>query len=188
MPRHKSSLFLTIFWAVTATVALAVGLDGVLAGTSSAKIESLTPYPDSAQGLKHQLKDMLDLARKRKSGQLEAMIEDFEIPDAKRWYSENFGPPGLETADQYQKNLKMSEQQLEDQMIEFAREDGYFSVRRQDVKKVYPDVSTTPEVFLASWEHVVQYGEAPSETPIGYFFFIDGKFRWDSTIKWVTVD
>ena len=187
-PRHKFPLVFEVFGALAVTIALAVGLDGASAGTFSPKTKTVAPYPDSAQGLKLQLKDMLDLARKRESGQLEAMITGFEIPDAKRWYLENFGPSGLETADQYQKNLKTSEQRLEDQMMEFAREDGYFSVKRQDSKGAYSDLVTNPEVFLATWENILQYGEDPSGTPIGYFFFINGKFRWDSTIKWVTVD
>ncbi len=131
---------------------------------------------------------MCSMARKRRSDQLQATIADFEIPNAKSWYVTNFGPAGLETAALYGKNLKRSEQQFESQMIEFAHEDGYFSVKKQDAKIAYPGLVTTPEVFLAAWEHILMYGEDPVETPVGYFFFVDGEFRWDSTIQWVIVD
>jgi len=116
------------------------------------------------------------------------MITNFEIPDAQAWYFANFGTSGLETADYYKKDLQTSEQQLESQMIEFSREDGYFSVKKDDVRNIYPSAVTAPEVFLAAWEDIVTYGEDSFETPVGYFFFVDGRFRWDSTIKWVTVD
>jgi hypothetical protein len=152
------------------------------------EIKSHAPYTDSAKGLKQELKDMLEMARGHKSDQLQAVIKDFEIPDARGWYLANFGTSGSETGNRYEKNLMASEERLKNQMIEFAREDGYFSVKKQDAKKVYPDLVTLPEVFLAAWKTSSVHGEDPSETPFGYFLFIDGKFRWDSTIMWVTVD
>ena len=131
---------------------------------------------------------MLKAARRRRSDQLRVMVTDLEIPNARGWYLANFGTSGMETADEYEKNLTKSEERLENQMIEFAREDGYFSIKKQNAKKVYPSLVTAPEVFLAAWKRISIYGEDPSETPVGYFLFIDGKFRWDSTIEWVTVD
>jgi hypothetical protein len=77
---------------------------------------------------------------------------------------------------------------IENQMIEFAREDGYFSVKKQNAKEVFPGVVTAPEVFLATWEKISVPGEERDETPFGYFLFVDGKFRWNSKIMWVTVD
>jgi hypothetical protein len=146
------------------------------------------PYPDSARGLKQQLEDMRELARRGRSNQLQIMINDFEIPNAQPWYVANFGKSGLKTADYYKKDLTKSEEQLKNQMIEFAREDGYFSVKKQKAKKASSDSAPSPDVFLAAWEHIRMYGEDPYEAPVGYFYFIDGKFRWDSTIKWVWVD
>ena|ERR1022692_2138109 len=178
-------LMVTITWPAASYV---VGLcaASVSARTPEAKIHA--PYPDSAQGLKQELKDMLEMARKRSSDQLRAMVTDLEIPNARSWYLSNFGTSGLQTADIYEKNLTRSEERLTNQMIQFAREDGYFSVKKQDAKKVYPSLVTAPEVFLAAWKTSSVHGEDPSETPFGYFLFVDGKFRWDSTFMWVTVD
>jgi hypothetical protein len=152
------------------------------------EVKNHAPYPDSTQGLKQELKDLRELARRGRSDQLRAMIRDLEIPDARVWYLANFGTSGLETASWYENNLTASEERLKNQMIAFAREDGCFSVKKQDAKKVYPDLVTAPEVFLAAWERSSVGGEHPDATPFGYFFFVDGKFRWDSTNTWVTVD
>lgn len=178
-------LMITTAWAPASCV-FCLGAASAGARTPESKVHA--PYPDSAQGLKQELKDMLEVARKRRSDQLRAMIRDLEIPDARAWYLTNFGTSGLEIADKYEKYLTTSEEQLTNQMIGFARQDGYFSVKKQDAKKVYPNLVTAPEVFLAAWKTRSLQGEDPSETPFGYFLFVDGKFRWDSTIMWVTVD
>ena len=190
MPRHKLvsvSMFLmaTTGWAPPSYV---VSLSAAFVGAPALEVKIHAPYPDSAQGLKQELKDMLEMARRHRSDQLRAMVADLEIPDARAWYLANFGTSGSETANNYEKSLTASEERLKNQMIEFAREDGYFSVKKQDAKKVYPSLVTAPEVFLAAWETRSAYGQDPSETPFGYFLFVDGKFRWDSTIIWITVD
>jgi hypothetical protein len=175
----------TIAWA-SASHVVEPGTAPLGARASESKIHA--PYPDSAQGLKQQLKDMRELARRRKLDQLREMITNLEFPDARAWYLANFGTPGLQTADYYENNLKKAQEQLENELIEFARQVGYFSVKKQNAKKVYPTLVTAPEVFLASWGKSSVYLEHPDETPVGYFFFVDGKFRWDNTIMWVEVD
>ena len=172
-------------WASASNV-VAVGTPPPGARAHEAKNHA--PYPDSAQGLKRELKDMRELARSGRLDQLRAMIAELEIPDARAWFLANFGTSGLETASRYENNLMASEQRLKNQMVEFPPEDGYFSVKKQDAKKVYPNLVTVPEVFLAAWGKSSVYGEHPDVTPFGYFFLVDGKFRWDSTIMWVTVD
>src|SRR5579862_3053140 len=181
-----SMLFIvTTAWAPDSYMA-SFGAAFVGAHAREAKIHA--PYPDSPQGLKQELKDMREMARQHRSDQLRGMITDLEIPDARAWYLENFGASGLETANNYEKYLTASKERLENQMMEFAREDGFFSVKKQDAKKVYPNLVTAPDVFLATWKTRSLLGEDPRETPFGYFLFLDGKFRWDSTIMWVSVD
>ncbi len=176
MSRCKPVLFTVFLMAIIA---------GVLGG-GVLEAQNHAPYPDTAKGVKQQLKDMRELARNRKSDQLRAMITSLEFPDARAWYSANFGTAGLETADYYKKNLRDSQARLENQMVQFAHQDGYFSVKKQNAKKVFPDSITNPEIFLAAWE--TGYGQYGDETPFGYFVFVDGKFRWDSSNMWVTVD
>jgi hypothetical protein len=167
-----------------------VGLVVASAGARSPKAKLHAPYPDSAKGLAQELYDMRDVARKGKGGldQLRAMVVDLEIPNARSWYLTNFGTDGSQLADYYQKNFTKSEQQLEDQMTQFARQEGGFSVKKQDPKKAYSNIVTAPEVFLASYETSSRDEQEDFSSPIGYFLFIDGKFRWDSTIQWITLD
>jgi len=190
MSPYKLVLLAILLVAATAwaSASRVIVLGAAPAGARALETKIHAPYPDNAQGLKQELKDMLKVAQSRRSDQLRAMIMDLEIPDARAWYLANFGTSGLETAGEYEKNLTKSEERLENQMIQFSREDGYFSVKKQDSKKVYPNLVTTPEVFLAAWERASVYGEDRSETPFGYFLFVHGKFRWDSTIMWVTVE
>ena len=178
-------LIITTAWAPASFV---VSPGAAMGGARAHEATIHSPYPDSAQGLKQELKDMREMAREHRSDQLRSMVADLEIPDARSWYLANFGTSGFETANLYEKYLTASEDRFKNQMIEFAREDGYFSVKKQDAKKVYPSLVTAPEVFLAAWKTSSAYGDDSSETPFGYFFFVDGKFRWDSTVMWVTVD
>jgi hypothetical protein len=187
MSRYKPAL-LFIFSMAWASASNVAALGTTPLDTLALEAKNHAPYPDSAQGLKQELKDMRELARTGKTDELRAMIADLEIPDAQTWYLANFGKSGLETANSYKENLLASEERFKNQMSVFAREDGYFSVKKQDARKVYPVPVTAPEVFLAAWGSNSVSGEHPDETPFGYFFFIDGKFRWDSTIAWVTVD
>ena len=176
MSRGKPAL-LTVF-----LMAIIAGVSG--AGVSQA--QNHAPYPDSTRGLKLQMKDMLKLSRSRNSDQLRAMIKDLEFPDARAWYLPNYGTPGLKTSDSYKEKLWESQSRFENQIFEFAHQDGYFSVKKQNAKKVFPALITDPDIFLAAWES--GYGQDHFETPLGYFVFVDGKFRWDSTIQWVIVD
>lgn len=178
MSRGKPAL-LTLF--LMAIVAWTLG-----AVVSAA--QNHAPYPDTAKGLKQQLKDMRELARNRKLDELRTMIKSLDFPDARAWYLANYGTPGLKIADYYQKNLGESQEGLENQMIQFAHQDGYFSVQKQNTKEVLRGLITSPEIFLASWELNSWYGQGGDETPFGYFVFVDGKFRWDSTTQWVTVE
>ncbi len=190
MSRNRLLPFSMFLLVATAWVPVSyvASLGAAFGGTNTREGEIHAPYPDSAQGLKQKLKDMLEMARGHRSDQLRTMVTDLEIPDARAWYLANFGRSGLGIANHYEKNLAASEERLKNQMIEFAREDGYFSVKKQDAKKVYPSMVTAPEVFLAAWKTNPVHEEDRSETPFGYFLFIDGKFRWDSTIMWVTVE
>lgn len=190
MSRYKPALLSTFLIAATTWVPAShlVALVAVSPAARAAEAKNKALYPDSAQGLKQQLKDMRELARSRKLDQLRAMITNLEFPDARAWYSANFGASGLKTADYYESNLRKSQERLESQFTEFAREDGYFAVKKQNAKKVFPSLIRSPEVFLATWERISAYGGDQSETPFGYFLFVDGKFCWDSANMWVSVD
>jgi len=179
------TLMVTLAWAPASYV---VGLGAARVGIRAREAKIHAAYPDSARGLKQELKDMREMAREHRSDELRAMVTDLEIPDARAWYLANFGTSGLEPANLYEKYLTESEGRFKNQIIEFAREDGYFSVKEQDAKKVYPSMVTVPEIFLATWKRNSLPGEDSYETPVGYFLFVDGKFRWDSTMMWVTVD
>jgi hypothetical protein len=188
--RKRVLLLSVVLIAATALVPAPneVALGGVPVRAGAFQSQMLVPYPDTAKGLKQLLKDMRELARSRKLDQLRAMIADLKFPDARAWYLANYGAPGSETADYYEKELKKSQQRLADQMVQFAHEDGYFSVKKQNAKKVFPHLIASPEIFLAAWELSPSYAPNSSETPFGYFVFVDGNFRWESSTMWVTVD
>jgi hypothetical protein len=99
-------LMATTAWA-WAPFATALGAASRRTRANEAKIQA--PYPDSAQGLKQELRDMRAMARSHRSDKLRAMITDLEIQNARAWFLANLGTPGLKTADNYEKTLRTSE-------------------------------------------------------------------------------
>jgi len=62
--------------ATTAWASRVVAIGAASPGARAPETKNHVPYPDSAKGLKQQLKDMRELARSGRSNQLQAMITD----------------------------------------------------------------------------------------------------------------
>ena len=147
-------------------------------------------YPKSPAGLRWQLQDIWNAARDGNPARLESLIKLTEIPDP-NWFARIFGQEkGARWGEAYAKDLAGSEKDMEDLMTRLAGEDGEFWVRNinyepapaREVERALIDSLRQPvEIFFASWRK--RDSEAISKsTPVGYFVFIDGRFRWDSAI------
>jgi len=140
-------------------------------------------YADNPDGLRNLLLHILEVARSGDTGELRALIKTTEIPEPAHWFPATFGKEkGESWADPYQQNLEANEAQFQEHMLQLAGKPGDVFVRKLDATKMYDTLKRPVNLFSATWNAPRQ---APD--PIGYFFFIDGGFRWDSTITFVHV-
>lgn len=140
-------------------------------------------YPDNADGLRNLLLHMLKVARSGDTEELHALIKTTEIPDPAHWFTATFGKEkGESWADPYQRDLEANESQFQEHMLQLAGKPGDVFVRKLDATKMYDTLKRPLDLFFATWNAPAQ---APD--PIGYFFFIGGEFRWNSTIMLVNV-
>jgi TonB family protein len=156
----------------------------------SPPVDSNRTYPKSAAGLRWQLQDIWNAAREGNPARLQSLIKLTEIPDP-TWFTRTFGQEkGEGGGATYAKDLAGSEKDMEDLMTRLAAEDGEFWVRNinyelapaREVERGLIDSLRQPvEIFFASWRKRDSDANSKS-TPIGYFVFIDGRFRWDSAI------
>ncbi len=142
-------------------------------------------YSDDADGLRLLLRGMLEAAKTDDTVQLKALIKETEIPNSEVWFTATFGKEkGESWADPYGKMLEENESHFQEYLIQLAHLPGQVSVQKVDSAKMFGTLAAPLDVFLADWN---PSGTNKNQKPdhIGYFFFIDGKFRWDSTITFI---
>ena len=144
-------------------------------------------YPDNAAGLHQLLLDMLAAAKSGDQTRLRTFIKEAEIPNYERWYTSTFGQEkGESWAEPYGKMLDEHEKEFEELITELAHQDGKISVKKLDPNKLYDTLNGRLDLFLADFEQSGKGKEAKTDH-VGQFFFIDGKFRWDSTVEFMKV-
>ncbi|MGB8522434.1 MAG: hypothetical protein WCD43_05685 [Candidatus Acidiferrales bacterium] len=62
-----------------------------IAAAASPVPTSLPSYPDTAQGLEKQMKDIVKLEKQGKQQELAAYIRSMALPDANNWFKSVFG-------------------------------------------------------------------------------------------------
>lgn len=144
-------------------------------------------YSDNATGLRRLLQDMLAAAKSGDQSKLAAFIKETEIPDYETWYTSTFGQEkGESWAEPYGKMLDEHEKEFEELITQLAHQDGKISIKKLDASKRYDTLKRKLDLFLADWEQSGTRKDANTDH-IGYFMFIDGKFRWDSTVEFMRV-
>ena len=144
-------------------------------------------YADNAAGLHQLLLDMLAAAKSGDQTRLRTFIKETEIPNYESWYTSTFGQEkGESWAEPYGNMLDEHEKEFEELIAELAQLEGKISVKKLDANKMYDTLNGRLDLFLADFEQSGKGKEAKADH-IGYFFFIDGKFRWDSTVEFMKV-
>jgi len=139
-------------------------------------------YANDADGLRLLLDDMLRTARGGDRAKLVASIKETEIPNHAEWFAATFGhEKGEGWAESYGKGLQEQESDFADMLSGFSHANGAISVQKLDPKKIYDSLRAPLDLYLADWVPASADG---SSTPqhVGYFDFVEGKFRWDSTV------
>lgn len=141
-------------------------------------------YPHNAGGLRELLDNILVVAKKGDKPQLQSVIQELEIPNYETWFTKNFGQEkGESWAEPYGRWLTRSENQFEDLMMKLAHMDGEFVVEKMDTAKRYDLLNGPLDGYIASWK-VPAAPKGKELVTLADFFFVEGKFRWDSTTQY----
>ncbi len=131
---------------------------------------------------------MLTAAKSGDQPKLATFIKETEIPNYETWYSSTFGQEkGESWAEPYGKMLDQHEKEFEELITQLSQRDVKISVKKLDASKMYDTLNGRLDLFLADWEQ--SGGRKQTNTNhVGYFFFIDGKFRWNSTVEFMKIE
>jgi len=138
-----------------------------------------------------QLENLLAAAREQNRPKLESLTKETQIPNYEKWFTTTFGQErGESWAEPYANDLAERRENFENLFMQMAGDDGEISARKVNdnpgrlesieagmVKGLHGPV----DYFFASWKKRGSLQDSKGD-PIGYFVFLDGKFRWDSTI------
>jgi len=127
---------------------------------------------------------MLLAAKREDWPELQSMIRETEIPNYQSWFTSNFGQEkGESWAEPYGRWLAKHEAEFQELFTQLAHMDGEFAVAKMDTAKRYDLFNGPLDGYIASWKKpLAPKGE--ELVKIGDFFFVEGKFRWDSTTQY----
>jgi len=166
----------------------------LLGGTSQAAAQKTPPppstaefYPNTADSLHSLLADLLTAAKSDSQEKLSSKIAEMEIPDYENWFTRTYGKEkGPASASAYGKSLKLSEQHFQMLWVELAKGEGEISIsksdaanRKFDFAKRDDTLANPTDEFAAAWKKT-DSSPGPAGQTIGYFCFVDGKFRLKS--------
>jgi TonB family protein len=153
-----------------------------------------SPYKDTTADLQRFLQDILDATKKGDQQRVVSLLGSTEVPNCDSWlhqmYKSDSADSWMSLCDS--KTLHSQEKSMEELFAGFAKEGGEFSTRRVNDNPqggegglesgMVHGGKESLEVYFASWKSPNQSKDAKGE-PIGYFYFLDGGFRWDSLIS-----
>jgi TonB family protein len=161
-------------------------------GPSGSVAPSSYTYPDSTEGLRNLLQDVLAAAKAGDRPKLLSLVNQMEIPNYEAWFTKTYGlERGESVAGFYGRNLDRNERDFQELFMEFATQDVEISARKvNDALEpgrrfefgMLEDLQQPVDIFFASWKKNGSSSDSIGD-PIGYFVFVDGAFRWNSTIR-----
>lgn len=149
-------------------------------------------FENSTDGLRRQFEEVLGAAKDHNRVKLESLVRQMEIPNSDAWFTETFGKEkGQSWAEPYSRNLAANEKDLVAQLVEIADQEGELLVRKVNeapqsgMEAAMIDSLRRPvDVYYAGWKARAAAGGARFRNDlIGFFVYIDGRFRWNSTIR-----
>jgi hypothetical protein len=141
-------------------------------------------YPNTADGWDSLLADLLAAAKSDDQAKLRSKLSEMDIPDYGNWFAHTYGQEkGQALADTYGKSLKLTAQHFEMLWVELAKEEGQISInkldaanRKFDLAKKDDTLANPTDEFEADWKKT-DSTVGPARQAIGYFCFVDGRFR-----------
>jgi hypothetical protein len=153
-----------------------------------------SPYADTTADFQRFLQDILDATKNGDKERVASLLKGTEVPNCDAWLHHMYKS---DSADSWMglcdpRALDSQEKSMKELFAGFAKEDGEVSVRKVNDSPqggergfesgmVYGGKDPL-EVYFASWRSPNQPKDAKGE-PVGYFYYLDGGFRWDSLIS-----
>jgi hypothetical protein len=190
-PSYKKTTMKPSYGVGTLIVLLAVFLP---TNALYLQAQANSPYTDTTADFQRFLQDVLDATKKGDKQRVKSILKSTEVPNCDAWlhqmYKSDSADSWMSLCDS--KTLRSQEKSMEELFAGFAKEGGEFSTRKVNdnpqggeggLESGMVHGGREPlEVYFASWKSPNQSKEAKGE-PIGYFYFLDGGFRWDSLIR-----
>ena len=159
------------------------------AGICRAQEKAAAAYPNSADGLRQRLSDLLVTAKTMDQTALAALLKnEMEIPNFPAWFNKTYGKSdGKDFAEGYRMNVDYDEFRFAGLLKQLAQSEATIGARKindqvelgdaAEIAKLH-SMKKRADIYFASWR-------APADPiaeggPIGYFMFIEGAFRWDN--------
>jgi len=169
---------------VLAPIVLCRAAPGQQPTESTDQVTATVAYPNNSQGLVTLLNDALMAARNNDRDRVQSMIRDMVIPNYENWFTTTFGQEkGESWAEPYGKLLQKNQKDFGELLFQLSHMEGQFSVHQFDTTKRYDTLKGQLDEYLADW---INPGAPESErvTHIADFYFIDGRFRWNSNVEY----
>ena len=145
--------------------------------------QAASRYPNNPNGLQQLLEEMLVTAKQNDYAKLQSLIRETEIPNYVKWFTATFGQEkGESWAGPYGKMLQKDQKDFQDLLIRLSQMEGEFSIQKLDTVKRYDTLTGPLDEYIADWKKSgAPKGEEVQH--IAEFFFIEQKFRWNSTAQ-----
>lgn len=152
-------------------------------------------YPNTTDGLQQLLLDVRRAARSSDKDQVAAFVKNMEIPNCETWLYKMYERDKAESwMGLCEAKVRDSEEKSMRELFErIAQDDGDILIRKvndnpepgRGMEWGWLQAIKQPlDIYFASWKPARET-EATKIEPVGYFMFIDGGFRWDSSIHFV---
>jgi TonB family protein len=166
--------------------------------TPHIRAQANSPYTDTTADFQHFLQDILDATKKGDKQRVTSLLKSTEVPNCDAWLHQMYKS---DSADSWMslcdpKTLDSREKTMMELFAGFAKEGGQFSVRKVNDNALGGEGGLESgmvhggkgplELYFASWKSPNQ----PKETKgvqIGYFYFLDGGFRWNSLVAFAKI-
>jgi TonB family protein len=151
-------------------------------------------YSDSADGLQLLLQDALAAARQGDDQKLVELIKGMEIPNFAQWFKDSYGKgKGDSWAKPYGSSLDQNNAEMRALLMQLSRQNADIITRKvndapqSDMERgELRALKRHVDIFFAG-SRTQEGTQSAKIEPLGYFIFVDGAFRWDSNIRFVTV-
>lgn len=147
--------------------------------TSQTQVTGLAQYSNTPDGLQEFLSELRAAAKSGDQAKVDSLTKQTEIPEYRNWFCGVYVPgSGLSWAIPCGNNLAQSEQAFKALWDKLAQDDGEIRVQRRVIH-----TRTSLDLYQADWKSKT----GALDEWIGMFYYVDGMFRWNSTVRRVPV-